>query len=698
VATLSPLGDRTTTLFDAAGRDIALVNAAGNRYTFLYDANGQKVTQVDPLDRRTTSLYDVTGNQTGRVDARGNRTTFTFNAVSQLTARSYPDGSRATFSYDATGNQTLTEHRDIAITTVYDPLSRPQAVTSQMDGSTKTIQYAYHNIGNRAYMIDPDGGRFTYVYDANGQLTSLINPQQDRTTFAYNAVGQRTVKLLANGTRASYSYDANGNTLQVSNLKSDNTTISSFDYQYDAINNRTTIAEADGSVTTYLYDAASQFVGEHRTGTNLYRNTFTYDSVQNRLVNNKNGSRTTSTYDAANQLITSLDSTGTTTYTFDADGNQQLVLTPTGDRTTTIWDYENKSTLVELPSGVRNTMTYNPDGLRIKLQDSTGTKRFLWDNQAYLGETDETNTTQVIYTQEPTRYGNLTSQYRKTGAIWLPSYYHTDALGSTIQLTDGTETIVNTYQYDGWGNVLNTTGTTENPFQFTGNIGYYFDPDTEILYIRARTYQPSIGRWWTVDPLGFNDGFNLFHAYFVPDQIDPSGHQVRPAPRKPITFTTCCSYNRFCYNCYGFGFGPQTKNPGELTCTLPVGVRPTAENLSLESQKCCMAKKPSGNWNPYRRCSDWISTGIVGACDKNGNSPNPPSSCKDKLETFFTMLDRWQNGSDEKLKIPSNDKLWAQCFVFCQCLWGTNSPPAGMCMGASFCEPVLGAANPPVNK
>jgi WD40 repeat protein len=57
---------------------------------------------------------------------------------------------------------------------------------------------------------------------------------------------------------------------------------------------------------------------------------------------------------------------GATTYSFDSDGNQQIVHDPTGDRTTHVWDYENKSTLTLLPDGSRVTMAFNPDGIRVR--------------------------------------------------------------------------------------------------------------------------------------------------------------------------------------------------------------------------------------------------------------------------------------------------------------------------------------------
>ena len=199
----------------------------------------------------------------------------------------------------------------------------------------------------------------------------------------------------------------------------------------------------------------------------------------------------------ANQLKWSQDASGRTTYTFDADGNQERVLAPDGSRTTTVWDYENRATSIQLPSGIRNTMSYEPEGLRVKLEESTGTKKFVWDDQNYLAETDGTDDTQVVYTNEPRYYGNLISQRRGSTTSW----YHFDALGSTRQLTDATQGITDQRIYDAWGSVVGSDGMTVFPFQFVGNLGYCTDADHGNIYIRARLYQPVLSRWWSADPL-----------------------------------------------------------------------------------------------------------------------------------------------------------------------------------------------------
>jgi hypothetical protein len=75
-------------------------------------------------------------------------------------------------------------------------------------------------------------------------------------------------------------------------------------------------------------------------------------------------------------------------------------------------------------------------------------------------ETDETNTTQAVFTNEPDKYSNLISQ-RRDGTS---QYGHFDALGSTRQLTDDNEAVTDQRIYDGFGNTVSHTGTTEFPF------------------------------------------------------------------------------------------------------------------------------------------------------------------------------------------------------------------------------------------
>ncbi len=366
-----------------------------------------------------------------------------------------------------------------------------------MGSPKKRLQYTYDSRGNRRSLVDPDGGRFTYAYDGMNRITQVQNPQGDRTSYSYDAGGRRTLKRLANGTRASFTYDAASNLTTLCNLKDTGTVISRFDYGYDKTGNRTGVLEADGSRVTWSYDATYQLTGDHRTGTTPYRDTYTYDAAGNRLLKIHDGARTSYSYDAANQLKWTNDGTGRTTYTFDADGNQQAVREPSGNRTTYSWDYENKMILSRLPDATRSTMSYEPDGLRVKLEEPSETKKFVWDDQNYLSETDAANDTQVVYTNEPARYGNLVSQRRGSTTNW----FHFDAIGSTRELTNASAVVTDTRLFDAWGVQLSASGSTVFLFGFVGVDGYFRALVTAPFYVRARYYDAALATWLSADPL-----------------------------------------------------------------------------------------------------------------------------------------------------------------------------------------------------
>ena len=197
-----------------------------------------------------------------------------------------------------------------------------------------------------------------------------------------------------------------------------------------------------------------------------------------------------------------------------------------------------------LPSGTRNTFTYNGDGQRVQKQDSAGTTKHVWDGQNILLETDGSNIIQVVYTQEPTEYGNLLSQ-RRGGTS---SFYLFDGLGSTWQLVNSTGSVTDSYLYDSFGGILLTSGMTSNPFKYKGRIGYYFDPDLADYYVRMRYLNPSNGRFFSRDPVAPEIPYATAYGYVrnnPSNLLDPSGMQIAPPVVAPlpvvIVVSACCA-------------------------------------------------------------------------------------------------------------------------------------------------------------
>jgi RHS repeat-associated protein len=130
------------------------------------------------------------------------------------------------------------------------------------------------------------------------------------------------------------------------------------------------------------------------------------------------------------------------------------------------------------------------------------------------------------------RISPLTATSRALGRIsevgpgTTTRYYLTDALGSVLALVDSSGSVLNTYEYDVFGAVRSSTGSTANAFTFTGE---QTDASTGLEYLRARYYDADTGRFLSLDPLG--DGYD--YAYDNPVMFtDPSG-------LSPVTGEAC---------------------------------------------------------------------------------------------------------------------------------------------------------------
>ena len=90
---------------------------------------------------------------------------------------------------------------------------------------------------------------------------------------------------------------------------------------------------------------------------------------------------------------------------------------------------------------------------------------------------------------------------------YAKTYYHyaNDEMGSITHIVDDKQ-ILNQYEYDAWGNVVNQKETVKNRFKFNGQ---QLDPITQQYYLRARFYNPVVARFTQEDTYR-GDGLNLY--------------------------------------------------------------------------------------------------------------------------------------------------------------------------------------------
>jgi RHS repeat-associated protein len=488
-----------------------------NQHTtsYSYDDNN-RLTRIDyPDSTYETFTYYDTGALYTRTDGNGVTTTYTRDELDRVTAIDYPGAaSDVTFTYDAEGRVTRMQdgncdtlyHYDVWGTTEYDQLIQVQRKYGSMT-SYRATSYTYDENYNRIGMVDGAGNGTSYTYDANNQLASIT--RLGTTYFTYDAVGNRTLKTFPNSAYTAYTYNNRNWLTSLENRKAD-TLISSYAYGHDDVGNRTSMTEANGDVTSYTYDNVYRLTDETKRDSQnnvLYRYQYTYDGVGNRLTETNTGQITYS-YDSNNKLTQLVGPGGTTTFGYDNNGNTTSMTQPGPVTTTYGYDYENRLASVTNPSYTA-AYTYSPDGLRLRVQESNAqyTDRWLqYDGVRPVLEgtlSGDTFTTVNKYVWEGDSYYDPLA-YALVGGSWR--YYMYDGLGSTRQLMlhASPYTVTDTYQYEAFGNLMASTGTTPNPYRYVGSLGYY-QTGSSLMHLGARYYMPEVGLWVQADPVRYFD-------------------------------------------------------------------------------------------------------------------------------------------------------------------------------------------------
>jgi RHS repeat-associated protein len=586
-------GDVWTTGYDLAGEVVSKFDPTAGTSSMAYDGDGNLTQTEDSRNDYVSYTYDALNRKTAQYAAAsnaqvayssttspGNETASWIydNANNAVASMTYPIGHATTETSYSGGYPYVTQYLGFNIfgESLGESVTIPSAAQGTVLGKTWKITHSYtslvglHNgdtylLGGGlpaesvGYSYNNDGQlygvattAYTYVqqtsYTAYNQVSAVVyGPTSSDATVGYtydDHTGWLTDELVTRSTTApasvdntAYAYDLSGNiTRQTETRLGSSSTAETqcFAYNYDNLDRLTAAWTATDGCATAPTSSAHSMVGDGIAG-GTYWDSWTYDNVGNRqsqtqhaVTSGASDVTTNYTYNgnSANQPNTLTSTTGgangSTSYSYDTAGNTTTRVTSLGTQNLT-WNNAGQLTRVaNTTTSTASNYIYDADGSLLLQIDPTTTTLYLGSEQFTLN-----NSTSAIsgvrYYSAP---GGGTIVRTGTGTNY--SFELGDQHGTNTLYLDSTAQIPTWRQYDPYGNTRGTAATWLDNRTF---LNTPTDTSTGLTDVGARYYDPTVGRFASLDPVFEADDTLALNGYGYTDdnpvtQADPSGQDA----------------------------------------------------------------------------------------------------------------------------------------------------------------------------
>jgi RHS repeat-associated protein len=476
--------------YDDAGNQINQADAKNNNTTYRYDIMNRRIQKALPGGQFETYHYD---NETGKVDYKVDfnktRTDYTYDSDTDVLTDENGGGKIVTNTYDNSNrvaNVNISEGDSINMSFTYDVMDRIITKTTPWDMLTYT-----RVPGGKIHTITTvKNYNVEYDYDPFTGLLTQRKDGTDTTAYIYDPINNLKTMTLPNGLVETYTYNAVNKLTNILVSKS-GATIASWDYTLGPSGNKTAAIENSGRALIWVYDDLYRLTNEGITASITNNIGYVYDDTGNRDQRSSDITvipAQTFSYDPDDRIQA---------YNWDNNGN--LLNDGTYNYT---WNAKNELKRVR-GTGVDVEYFYDGDGLRVSRKDNVSglVTYYVWDTEnptGYPQVVEEIEGGQVVR-----RYGYglfLETIDIKNGSIFDRFYVIRDGTNSVRMLLDSAGNISATYDYDAFGNVLSATNA--NPITVGNSFGFhseYKDQTTGLIYLRARWYEPSEGRFVRMD-------------------------------------------------------------------------------------------------------------------------------------------------------------------------------------------------------
>jgi RHS repeat-associated protein len=416
------------------------------------------------------------------------------------------------YSYDAVGRLECTAVRMNPAAFASPPASACALGPQGLNGPDRITRNVYNAAGERVQVREgvltaDEAAEATWAYNANGQVTTVIDGNGNRAELHYDGHGRQDRWTFPSATGPA-SYNDSSQATALASAGSVNA--ADFEaYQYDPNGNRTLLTKRDTSTLTYAYDALNRVTSKVpvRNGpiplNAVHRRSvfYAYDlrglQTRARFDHVQTGEGVTSAYDGFGRLSSSGNSMGgtqrTLAYQYDPNGNRVRITHPGTTYFTTDYDGLNRPTWIWANggSGMAYHGYYSHGGLSGRSLANGATSQWGYDGMQRLslvmhGLAGTAHDATWTYAYNPaSQLGSVTRSndaYAWTRHYGVARPYVTNGLNQYTAAGSGQATV--TFGYDANGNLV-----------ADGATAYAYDVENRLV-------ERSGGVVLTYDPLG----------------------------------------------------------------------------------------------------------------------------------------------------------------------------------------------------
>ena len=423
---------------------------------------------------------------------------------------------------------------------VYDSNGNATSVT---DLQKKTTTYEYSN-NNLTKMTLPSGASQKYTYDSYHNVLSATSPEGVVSNFTYDSYGNNTKVTVGSGTKkitSSATYTSNGDQLSTVTDALGQTTSYGYDTQTGVLNWTQAPGETTATRTNYSHDSRYRTTGVSKGNSSVG---YSYSSDLLTAISSASGTNYSFVYGVFD-LISSVKAGSRTliSHTYSNDTNRWLTRSDYGNGDYITYSYDSKGRISGIgyeDNASAIGYTYDNNGnLGILTDGITGRRtKYAYDFQDRLMRYEETgsdysNTVQWGYDDK----NNLSSQTQTLNdATYTTNYTYDNDNRLKQATTDGKSA---NYTYDVYSRMTGITAKSGTKSVVTTGITYT-DPSTTTT--SSQVYKWTVGGTtytYTYDTRGnitaISDGSKT--TTYVYDSLDQLIRENNQAAGKTWVYT-----------------------------------------------------------------------------------------------------------------------------------------------------------------